>query len=57
VARVDGFVLEIFARQKSNKALSTTVLIGALERPGLAATYASTRLTKKKYSRSAEAFF
>jgi hypothetical protein len=37
-AGVGGVVLEISARHRSNRALSTTVLIGALEMPGLAAT-------------------
>src|SRR5205823_3800771 len=43
---VDGFTLEISARHESKSALSTTELIGALEMPGLAATYASTRRTR-----------
>src|SRR5262249_15965380 len=46
-AGVDGFALEISARHRSNRALRTTVLIAALEMPGLAATYASTRRTRR----------
>ena len=45
-AGMDGLALEISPRHKSNSALSTIVLIGALEMPGLAATYVSTRRTR-----------
>ena len=37
-----GFILEISLRHKSNRALTTTTVIGPLEPPGCAATYAST---------------
>ena len=35
-----GFILEISVRHKSNRALTTTAVIGPLEPPGCAATYA-----------------
>jgi transcriptional regulator with XRE-family HTH domain len=44
--RVGGFILEISVRHKSNRALTTTAVIGPLEPPGCAATYASTCRTR-----------